>query len=313
MTATLPTRDDVRSAADRIAPWVRVTPTLEVKAPGVNAYVHLKLEQLQHTGSFKVRGVFNTLLSLDVPESGVTTASGGNHGAALAFAAEQLGHRCTVFVPSIAPASKLRLIERYGATIEVAGDVYAQSVEAAETYAADTGAVNVHAYAGAPVIAGQGTVAAEFDAQVPGQDLVVAAVGGGGFLGGVAAYYGRDTRLVGVEPEQSPSMYEARAAGGPVDVSTGGVAADSLGCRRVGDLAYGLVEQFVDDLVLVSDAEIQAAQQWLWDECRLLTETGGATALAGLVSGGVQVPAGSRVGVIVCGANTEPSQIEGSG
>lgn len=309
MTAPLPTRDDVLAAAERIAPWVRTTPVLEVDVPGVDARVQLKLEQLQHTGSFKVRGVFNTLLSQDVPPGGVTTASGGNHGAALAFAAAQLGHACTVFVPSIAPPNKLRLIERYGADIKVVGDVFAQAAEAAAAHAENTGALDIHPYAGAAVIAGQGTVASEFAAQVPGLDQVIAAVGGGGFLGGLAAFHAGGTSLVGIEPEQSPSMHSARAAGEPVDVITGGLAADSLGCRRVGELAHRLAERYVDELILVPEQEIRAAQKWLWDECRLIAESGGATALAALLSGRVPVRKGSHLGVIVCGANTDPGQI----
>lgn len=305
----LPLRADILAAQERIAPYVRRTPVLQIELPGVAAEVTVKLEQLQHTGSFKVRGVFNTLLTHDIPAAGVTTASGGNHGAAMAYAASRLGHPCAVFVPSIAPAGKIKLIERFGATVHIAGDVFAEAAEASAGYSARTGALDVHPYNGASVIAGQGTVAAELHAQAPDLDTVLASVGGGGFIGGLATYYGDDVRLVGVEPDQSPTLHAARGAGRPVDVETGGIAADSLGCRRVGDIAYDVASRHVDDVVLVTDDDIRAAQHWLWSECHLIAEAGGATALAALLANRVPTRAGQRIGVVVCGANTDPATV----
>jgi threonine dehydratase len=305
--SAVPPRADVLAAQARIASYVRRTPVLQIELPGVAAAVTLKLEQLQHTGSFKVRGVFNTLLTHDIPAAGVTTASGGNHGAAMAYAASRLGHPCTVFVPSIAPAGKIKLIERFGASVHVVGDVFAEAAEAAADHSARTGALDVHPYNGASVITGQGTVAAELHAQTPDLDTVLASVGGGGFIGGLATYYGDDVRLVGVEPDQSPTLHAARVAGHPVDVKTGGIAADSLGCRRIGDLAYGLASRHVDDVVLVTDEDIRQAQHWLWSECRLIAEAGGATALAALLSGRIPTSADQHIGVVVCGANTDPT------
>ena len=302
-------RREVREAALLVAPHVRRTPVVVLAGDriGLPHDVVLKLEHLQHSGSFKVRGAFATLLSRPVPPSGAIAASGGNHGAAVAYAAARLGHRAEIFVPAAAPAAKLARIRRYGATVTAVGGSYADAYDASLQREADTGALRVHAYDQPEVVAGQGTVAYELSAQAPELDTLLVAVGGGGLIGGCAAWYTDSARVVAVETEGTPTMSRARAAGQPVDVEVSGVAADALGARRLGELAHQIAARHVDDAVLVRDDDVLHAQRVLWEELRVLAEPGGATALAALLSGAHVAAPGARVGVLVCGANVDPA------
>ena len=265
-----------------------------------------KLELLQHTGSFKPRGAFTNLLQRQVPKAGVVAASGGNHGAAVAFAAMRLGIPAKIFVPTVASASKIQLIKDCGADVVVGGDWYADALAASGEWVESTGAMAVHAYDQPETILGQGTVATELEAQAPGLDTLLVAVGGGGLLGGIATWYAgrRSIRLIAVEPDQAPTLTRALAAGRPVDAEAGGIAADSLAPRRVGELMFPLAQRHVEKVVLVTDDDIRRAQQELWRVLRVVAEPGGAAAFAALLSGGYQPRAGERVGVIVCGGNT---------
>jgi threonine dehydratase len=302
--------EEIQSAAKRIAPHVRRTPILELEARafGSPAQLVLKLELMQHTGSFKPRGAYNRILSATVPEAGVIAASGGNHGAAVAHAARQLGHVAEIFVPEPTPDVKVERLRRYGARVVLAGASYAEAYTASCERAAQTGALQVHAYDQEEVLAGQGTLAREFEEQAGRLDTVLVAVGGGGLIAGVAAWFASRVKVIAVEPERCPTLYAAAEAGEPVDVEVSGLAADSLGARRIGSLVFPIAQRHVDSVVLVSDEEIRQTQRALWDNSRILTEPGGATALAGLRSGRYQPAAGERVGVVVCGANTDPAR-----
>lgn len=298
---------------ERIAPHLRVTPaiTMEPRAFGSPARLVLKLELMQHTGSFKPRGAFNRLLSSRVPDSGVIAASGGNHGAAVAYAARQLGHVAEIFVPESTPDLKVERLRRYGARVVLAGASYAEAYTASLQRARESGALEVHAYDQAEVLAGQGTLARELEGQIESLDTVLVGVGGGGLIGGVAAWFAGRVKVVAVEPERCPTLHSAMRAGAPVDVEVGGVAADSLGARRVGDLMFAIAQQFVSAVVLVSDDEIRQSQRALWESLRVLAESGGAAALAALRSGRYQPAADERVAVIVCGGNTDPARFVG--
>ncbi len=302
-------RSAVRAAAQRIAPFVRHTPVvvLDGDRVGLPHDVALKLEGMQHSGSFKVRGAFNTLLSADVPPAGVIAASGGNHGAAVAYAASALGVPAEVFVPAAAPAAKLERIRRYGARVTAVGADYAEAFQASVEQGERTGALRVHAYDQPDVVAGQGTVAVELGQQRPDLDVVLVAVGGGGLIAGCAAWYTDSLTVVAVEPEGAPTLHAARRAGEPVDVEVGGLAADALGARRLGTIAADLTGRYVDASVLVPDDAIRHAQRVLWEELRVLAEPGGATALAALLCGAYVAPPGSTVGALVCGANLDPA------
>ncbi len=304
-------RADIERAARRIGGLVRKTPVLLVDggAFGVEGPLTLKLEQLQHSGSFEARGAFNRLLSAPVGASGVVAASGGNHGAAVAYAARQLGHRAEVFVPEISSPAKVRFIEDCGAAVTVVGRNYAEALEASTVRAEESGALVVHAYDQPEVVAGQGTLGREIEGQAPELDTVLVAVGGAGLIGGVAGWYRGGTRVVGVEPGAAPSLYSALEAGGPVDVETGGLAADSLGARRVGRVGFSVARRFVERVVLVDEAPIREAQRRLWESARLIVEPGGAVALAALLSGSYRPEPGERVGVVLCGANTDPKEV----
>jgi len=304
----------IRAAAERIRPYVRRTPLLELgrmlRAP-LPWDVVLKLESLQVTGSFKPRGALNALLSLPASdiEGGVVTASGGNHGLGVAYAARTLGVPATVYVPETAPQVKRERIAAWGATVRLAGREYAQAAAAAHQDAQHNGRPYLHAYADAAIIAGQGTVALEFvdDAGMPYLDYLLVAVGGGGLIAGMATAVSDQPWLtvVGIEPEGAATLHAAWDAGEPVDIlRLDSFAADALGARRTGDLNYALTRQHVARLELVSDDDIRAAQRFLWEEVQLVAEPGGAAALAGLLSGKARVPEGARVGVLVCGGNT---------
>ena len=315
-----PLPEDIRVTASLIQPHVRCTPLLTLAADDLGlttAPLTLKLELLQHAGSFKARGAFSNLLRRPVPQAGVAAASGGNHGAAVAYAARRLGVQATVFVPSVASPAKLARIRGYGAHLVIGGERYADALAACEAYIAHTGALSVHAYDSRETLMGTGTIGWELEAQLRSRldepaarlDTLLVAVGGGGLIGGLAAWYRGRTRLVGVEPESAPTLAYARAAGAPVDAPAGGIAADSLAPRQVGQLMFPLAQRFVSDVVLVPDDAIRAAQRRLWDHLCLVAEPGGAAALAALVSGRYQPARDERVGVIICGGNTDPGTV----
>jgi threonine dehydratase len=309
------TQADITEAAARIAPYVRRTPIMRFAAGDLGlAYgVTLKLELLQHAGSFKPRGAFNRILRAQsaglLPASGVIAASGGNHGAAVAYAAQQLGLAAEIFVPELTPAAKCARIESFGARLVRTGAAYAEAFAASQIRAAETGALVVHAYDHEDVLAGQGTTALEFEADAPDLTHVLVATGGGGLIGGMAAWLAGRIKVISVEPEGCPTLYGALAAGHPLVGPVGGVAADSLGARESGALMFPIAQLYVSEAVLVIDAAITAAQRLLWDRMRLIAEPGGATALSALLSGAWVPPPGARVGVLVCGANADPAKI----
>jgi threonine dehydratase len=276
---------------------------------GVDAHLTLKLEYLQHTGSFKPRGVFNRVLSRAVPPSGLIAASGGNHGMAVAYAARVLGVPAQIIVPTISSAFKRDLIARFGASITIAGDVFADALEECNVRARNSGALEVHAYEQPETIAGQGTLAFELERQVPDLDTLLVSVGGGGLLAGLATWYEGRLRLVGVEPSLCPTVHAARAAGRLVDVKTGGRAADALGCRRAGAIAFDVIERYVAHLLLVSEDAIAQAQQVLWEHARIIAEPSGAVPLAALLSGAYRPTSNERVGMVICGANVDPASV----
>jgi threonine dehydratase len=302
------TRTDVEAAAARIAGRIRRTPVVET------ATGPLKLEYLQHTGSFKARGALNRILAaqqageLD-PGAGVVTASGGNAGLAVAYAASQVGVPARVYVPTNAPAVKVARLRALGARVEQVGREYAEAHEAALKGAADSGAVYCHAYDQPEIAAGQGTLALELLEQVPDVDTVLVAVGGGGLMAGIAAAVEGQARVVAVEPVTVPTLHEALRSGGPVDVAVSGIAADSLGARRVGEIGYAVAVRTGVRSVLVSDEEIVAARRALWAYHRIVVEHGAAAAYAALTSGVYAPATGERVAVILCGANTDPSDL----
>ena len=290
-----------------IRPHVRVTPILELAGAevGLGSFsLILKLELLQHSGSFKARGAFANLLLRSVPPAGVAAASGGNHGAAVAYAAMRLDRRARIFVPTVSSPAKIERIRRYGADLVVTGERYADALAAGEAYVAQTGALSVHAFDQPETLLGQGTLGLELAGQAPALDTVLVAVGGGGLIGGIAAWYAGRVRVVGVEPEAAPTLFEALKAGTPVDAPAGGVAADSLAPRRVGELMFPIARSHVARVVLVSDEAILAAQRRLWEAVRIVAEPGGAAALAALLAGAYVPAAGERVGVVVSGGNT---------
>jgi threonine dehydratase len=305
-------REQIASVHGLIRPHIRRTPVIELNAAdfglGGSVRLTLKLELLQHSGSFKARGAFANLLSRQVPCAGVVTASGGNHGAAVAFAAMRLGIPAKIFVPSVASPAKVQQIKDYGASLVVEGERYADALEASERWVATSGALAIHAYDQRETLLGQGTVGAELEEQAPDVDAVLIAVGGGGLIGGIAAWYaGRNTDkawLVGVEPEAAPTLTRALEAGHPVDAEAGGIAADSLAPRRVGELMFPIAQRHVDQVVLVTDTAIRQAQDALWRVLRIVAEPGGAAAIAALLSGRYQPFGDERVGVLICGGNT---------
>jgi threonine dehydratase len=297
----------IRAAGRRIAPHVRRTPVIEVDGADFGvASVRLlfKLEFLQHAGSFKTRGAFNNLLTRDIPPVGVVAASGGNHGAAVAYAAMKTRHPATIFVPSVASPAKIEQIRGYGARLEIAGERYNDALLASEKWLAQSGAAAIHAYDQYETLQGQATVGLELEEQAPKLDALLVAVGGGGLIGGIAAWYAGRVPVIGVEPEAAPTLTRALEAGEPVDAPAGGIAADSLAPKRVGALMFPLAQKYVARTVLVSDDAIREAQRALWKTLRIVAEPGGAAALAALISGAWQPGRESTVGVLLCGANT---------
>ena len=299
-------KDQIQHAEKVIRPYIRRTPILEVDGAdfGLDSItIVFKLELFQHSGSFKARGAFTNILTREVPPAGVVAASGGNHGAAVAFAAMKLRKPATIFVPSVAAPTKLDRIRSYGAELVISGDRYAESLEASEAWTAKSGALPIHAYEGNETLSGQGTLGLELEEQDPKLDALLVAVGGGGLIGGVAAWYQDRVKIIAVEPFAAPTLERALSAGHPVDAPAGGIAADSLAPRQVGQQMFPIAQKHVRDVVLVTDEEIVEAQQKLWQSVRVLAEPGGAAAFAGLLSGRYKTQPGERVGVIVCGGN----------
>jgi threonine dehydratase len=300
-------RAAIEGAYSVIGPHVRITPVLELSGADVGLpplSLTLKLELFQHSGSFKARGAFANLLLRAVPPAGVVAASGGNHGAAVAYAAMRLGVPAKIFVPTVSSPAKIARIRSYGADLVVGGERYADALAASEAWVASSGALPVHAYDQAETLLGQGTLALELDGQAPALDTLLVAVGGGGLIGGIAAWYGGRVRVIGVEPEAAPTLTEALRAGRPVDAPAGGLAADSLAPRRVGELMFPIARAHVERVVLVSDEAIRAAQRRLWEAVRVVAEPGGAAAFAALLAGAYVPAPGERVGVVVSGGNT---------
>ena len=304
MTTPGITREAIAEAAHKIAPFIRRTPVIGVKVEGVSLPVKLKLELLQHSGSFKARGAFNTLVGAKIGAGGVATASGGNHGAAVAYVCRELGYKARIFVPETSPSAKVARIASYGAEIVQKGANYSEASGLCEAYMAATGAVGVHAYDAVPTLEGQGTLAAEFEEQAPDIDTVLVAVGGGGLIGGIAAWYQSKVTVIGVEPITCNTLQAAMAAKDRLAIKPSGLAVDSLGASMVGKLMFEIAQDHVARVALVSDDEIRAAQRKLWRDMQLVTEPGGAAAFAALLSGAYKPQKDERVGVVVCGANT---------
>ena len=296
---------EIAATARRIAPHIRITPCLDVTWE--DRRIGLKLEYLQESGTFKARGAFNRLLSARVPPAGVAAASGGNHGIAVALAARRLNVPAHIFVPLITPQAKRDRLQALGADVHVGGAAYADALAACNAFREATGAIESHAYDHPATLAGQGTVAREWQYQAPDLDTVLVAVGGGGLIGGMAAWYQGQVKVIAVETEGCPTLHEALAAGRPVDVEVSGIAADSLGARRAGSLMFPIAQRHIAHSLLVSDEAVRQAQQWLWREARIAAEPGGATAFAALLSGAYQPTPQERIGVLVCGANLDPS------
>jgi threonine dehydratase len=315
------TAERIRAIEERIRPYIRTTPVLEVRGEDFGARSHalaLKLELCQHAGSFKVRGAFAHLLTRELPAAGVAAASGGNHGLAVAYAAQRLGVPARIFVPTVASQTKIDGIRACGATLVVEGDRYADALELSEHWVASSGAMAIHAYDQIETLLGQATLGTELQRQAPQLDTLLVAVGGGGLIGGVAASYADrisdgTVRIIGVEPEAAPTLTLALQAGHPVDSPAGGVAADSLAPRRVGALMLPLAQHYVADVVRVSDEAITGAQRALWNTIRIATEPGGAAAMAALTSGRYVPRADERIGVVICGGNTTAVSWERSG
>ena len=304
-------RPSIQQTSTAIGPHIRRTPVIEAEGtdlglPGIDLL--FKLEYLQHSGSFKARGAFANLLLRDVPPAGVVAASGGNHGAAVAYAAMRLGIPARVFVPTVCSPAKIERIRGYGAQLVVGGDLYANALAASEEYAAATGALRIHAFDQPETLLGTGTLGLELEAQAPALDALVVSVGGGGLIGGIASWYagnGAGTQIIGVEPELAPTLSDALRAGKPVDAPAGGIAADSLAPQRVGQLMFPIARRHVRQVVLVPDDAIRDAQRVLWERLRIVAEPGGAAALAALLTHRYEPKPGSRVGVLICGANTD--------
>src|SRR5579883_2293476 len=301
------TRERIAATERSIRPHIRRTPVVESDATefGLAATpLVFKLEQLQHAGAFKTRGAFANLLQRGVPEAGVVAASGGNHGVAVAYAAMKLGIPAKIFLPSISSPAKIARIRGYGADLVVGGERYADALAASEAWVATSGALAVHAFDQVETMLGQGTLALELEQQAPDLDSLLVGVGGGGLIGGIASWYGGRVSVVGVEPEAAPTLTRALAAGRPVDAEAGGIAADSLAPRRVGELVFPIAQRHVARVVLVADDAIRRAQAALWETLRIVAEPGGAAAFAALLSGRYVPRAGERVGIVISGGNT---------
>jgi len=307
MTNTPINRETIAAVYERIRPHIRRTPVIEIAGSDFGlSGVHLifKLELLQHSGSFKARGAFANLLLREVPPAGVVAASGGNHGAAVAFAAKKLGKPARIFVPTVCSSEKIERTRGYGADLVITGERYADALATSEAWATESGALRIHAFDQAETLLGQGSVGLEFEEQFPQLDTLLVAVGGGGLIGGIAAWYSGRLKIIGVEPEAAPTLANALRAGGPVDSPAGGIAADSLAPKRVGEIMFPFAQAYVSSVCLVADEAIVEAQETLWKVLRVATEPGGAAAFAPLLTGRYQPQPGERVGVLLCGGNT---------
>jgi threonine dehydratase len=307
------TRERIAATEAAIRPYIRRTPLVRLDAADfglLTAPLTLKLEFLQHSGSFKARGAFANLLLRKPSAVGVVAASGGNHGVAVAYAAHRLGVPATIFVPDVASPAKQAAIRGLGANLVISGSLYADALAASEAHTERSGAMPIHAYDQAETLLGQGSVGLELEQDAPEVDTLLVAVGGGGLIGGIAAWFERRVKIVAVEPEQSPTLHAALAAGEPVDAPAGGIAADSLAPRRVGQLMFPIARAHVDSVVLVTDDAILQAQEALWSTLRVVTEPGGAAAFAALLSGRYKPSPGERVAVLLCGANTTAVRFE---
>jgi threonine dehydratase len=309
-------RDDIRRCYEVIRPYIRRTPVVQVElseldesAPALPAAT-LKLEQLQCAGSFKARGAFTNLLLRDVPAAGVVAASGGNHGVAVAYAARRRGVPAKIFVPTVSAPAKIERIRRLGADLVVTGDRYADALAAAQEWVRSSGAMSVHAYDQRETILGQGTVGLELAEQADALDTVLVPVGGGGLISGIASWFTGDVRVIGVEPDGAPTLSYARAEGRPVDAPAGSVAADALAPRQVGELVFPITQAYVDDVVLVDDASILAAQRALWQAFRIAAEPAASVGIAALLTGAYKPAPGEQVAVVISGANMSPSGLE---
>ena len=299
--------DQIAATHRTIRPHIRRTPVVAADGAdfGLAGFpLTIKLELIQHAGSFKTRGAFANLLGRPVPPAGVVAASGGNHGAAVAYAAMRLGARARIFVPRISSPAKVQRIRSYGAELVLVGERYADALRESEQCVASTGALAVHAFDQPETLIGQGTLALELEEQAPDLDTLLVPVGGGGLIGGVLAWYRRRIRVIGVEPDGAPTLTDALAAGRPVDAPAGSIAADSLAPRRVGELMFPIAQAFIERTVLVTDDDIRRGQAALWTTLRIAAEPGAATPMAALVSGAYRPAAGERVGVLVTGGNT---------
>jgi threonine dehydratase len=304
-------RNAIAETHTLIGPYVRRTPVLDWAGNGfAPGRVTLKLELHQHAGSFKARGAFAHLLTRDIPAAGVVAASGGNHGAAVAYAARQRGVPATIFVPTISSPAKIARIRDAGAQLMIGGDSYADALEASQAWQKKSGALVIHAFDQRETMLGQGTLALEFEEQAPALDTLLVAVGGGGLIGGIAAWHGGRVRVIGVEPETSPTLTRALEADRPVDAPVGGLAADSLAPRRIGENVFPIAKAYVDRVILVTDDDIRLSQKTLWQGARVAAEPGGAAAFAALLCRRYVPSAGERVGVVVSGGNTHAVNFE---
>ena len=317
MLAGVITRDEIRGTYDTIRPFIRRTPVVQVDlseldpaGPALPTGT-LKLEQLQCAGSFKARGAFANLLLREVPPAGVVAASGGNHGVAVAYAAHRRGVPAKIFVPTVSAPAKMERIRQLGAELVVTGERYADALAAAQAWVESSGAMSVHAFDQRETLLGQGTLALELAGQVGrGLDTVLVPVGGGGLIGGIAAYFAGTVRVIGVEPDGAPTLTRARAEGRPADAPAEGVAADALAPRRVGELVFPITQAYVEDVLLVDDASILAAQRALWHAARIAAEPAASVGIAALLTGAYKPAPGEHVAVVISGANMAPSQLE---
>jgi threonine dehydratase len=306
-------REHILTTYASIAPHVRRTPVIDLDARDVGlseGRLTLKLELLQHGGSFKARGAFAHLLAREVPPAGVVAASGGNHGVAVALAASKLGIPARIFVPSVSSATKQARIRGLGAELVISGDRYADALAASRRWVEESGALEIHAFDQVETMLGQATVGVELEEQAPDLDTLLVAVGGGGLIGGIAAWFAGRVKLIAVEPHAAPTLARALEAGHPVDAEAGGIAADSLAPRRVGELMFPLAQKFVDRVVLVDDETIRLSQRALWKELRIATEPGGAAAFAAILGGHYVPAANERVAILICGGNTDAVNLD---
>jgi len=309
-------RDDIRRCYDTIRPYIRRTPVIQVDLTELDEsatalpVATLKLEQLQCAGSFKARGAFTNLLLRKVPPAGVVAASGGNHGVAVAYAAHRRGVPAKIFVPTVSAPAKIERIRQLGADLVVTGERYADALAAAQDWVRRSGAMSVHAYDQRETILGQGTLALELAEQVGEPGTVLVPVGGGGLIAGIASWFAGTARVVGVEPDGAPTLSYARAEGRPADAPAGSVAADALAPRQVGELVFPITQSYVDDVVLVDDESILAAQRALWQAFRIAAEPAASVGIAALLAGAYKPEPGEHVAVVISGANMSPSQLD---